>query len=64
MKNFYEIAVCKMTDHETIYSQMTEEEKQTFDLTVDYGFIEEAKKIMRGEINHARIIDGYKRCDP
>lgn len=53
-----------MTDHETIYSQMTEEEKQKFDLTVDYGFIEEAKKIMRGEINHARIIDGYKRCDP
>lgn len=36
-----------MIDRETAYSKMTEGEKQTFDLMVDYGFIDEAREAMK-----------------
>lgn len=61
MKNFYEIVVRKMTDHETIYSQMTEGEKQIFDLTVDYGFVEDARKMIRNkEADIEKSAGGHK----
>lgn len=34
-----------------IYSQMTEEEKQVFDLSIDYGFIKEAEEMIGGDHN-------------
>ena len=38
-----------MIDREKVYGQMTEGEKQTFDLMIDYGFVEEAKMMMEGD---------------
>lgn len=38
-----------MADHKTIYSQMSEGEKEIFDLTVDYGLIDEARDMIRNK---------------